>query len=221
MIRWKGGGRCAESAWIPALFSCARARSETWGAVKLGLQRCTAAFLPSSRRGEIGGRGMAEANVQEVHPETVAPHQPVRAAVGAVKFAKNNEFQAALKRRVDEFFARTGRPRRDVPQMYMKTAILLASFAAVYVILVFVARAWWQGVPLAVLLGLITAAIGFNIQHDGGHQAYSEHPWVNKLMALTLDLIGGSSYRWHYKHGVLHHTFVNITHEDPDITLGM
>src|SRR5688500_15078973 len=40
-------------------------------------------------------------------------------------------------------------------------------------------------------------------------------------MALTLDLIGGSSYLWHYKHGVFHHTYVNITHVDTDIDLGM
>jgi hypothetical protein len=37
------------------------------------------------------------------------------------------------------------------------------------------------------LLGLAAAGIGFNIQHDGGHHAYSRHPWINTLMALTLD----------------------------------
>ncbi|HEV8292971.1 MAG TPA: acyl-CoA desaturase [Tepidisphaeraceae bacterium] len=155
--------------------------------------------------------------------QPVVRHQPVRVveARGDVKFGKNNEFQVELRRRVDEFFQRTGRRRRDVPQMYFKTAILLTSFAAIYVLLVFVVRTWWQALPVAILFGLITAAIGFNIQHDGEHQAYSEHAWVNKLMALTLDLIGGSSYRWHYKHNVLHHTYVNITDEDPDITLGM
>ena len=104
--------------------------------------------------------------------------------------------------------------------MYVKTAILLAWFAASYVLLVFVARTWWQALPLAILLGLATAAIGFNIQHDGGHHAYSTARWVNKLMAMTLDLIGGSSYVWHWKHGVFHHTYVNITGHDTDIDLG-
>jgi fatty acid desaturase len=28
---------------------------------------------------------------------------------------------------------------------------------------------------------LFAAEIGFNIQHDGGHQAYSNVPWINKL----------------------------------------
>jgi linoleoyl-CoA desaturase len=75
-------------------------------------------------------------------------------------------------------------------------------------------------VPLAILLGLAMAAVGFNIQHDGNHQAYSDRPWINKVMALTLDLIGGSSYLWHWKHNVIHHTYTNITGHDNDIDLG-
>jgi linoleoyl-CoA desaturase len=39
-------------------------------------------------------------------------------------------------------------------------------------------------------------------------------------MALTLELIGGSSYLWQYRHGVFHHTFVNITGHDSDVDLG-
>jgi linoleoyl-CoA desaturase len=138
-----------------------------------------------------------------------------------LKFGRNTEFQARLRKQVDAYFTLPGRRRRDVPQMYLKTAILFVSFAALYGALVFWAHTWWQAVPLAVMLGLVTAGIGFNVQHDGGHQAYSEHNWINKVMSLTLDLIGGSSYFWHYKHGVYHHTYVNITHEDTDIDLGM
>jgi linoleoyl-CoA desaturase len=104
--------------------------------------------------------------------------------------------------------------------MYLKTAVILGLFAAPYVLLVFVAQAWWVALPLAVLLGLATAGVGFNVQHDGGHQAYSDRPWVNKLMALTLDVIGGSSYVWRWKHAVFHHTYVNITGHDSDIDLG-
>jgi linoleoyl-CoA desaturase len=105
--------------------------------------------------------------------------------------------------------------------MYVKTILLLASFTLSYLALVFAAQTWWQGVPLAVLLGLSAAAIGFNVQHDGGHQAYSNRLWVNRLMAMTLELIGGSSYLWRWKHVVFHHTYVNITGHDTDIDLGI
>ena len=152
----------------------------------------------------------------------MTPSRRSRGATGSgvLKFGTNNGFQVELRRRVDEYFRTTGRRQRDCPQMYLKTAIILACFAASYVLLVFVAQAWWQALPLAILLGLAMAAIGFNVQHDGGHQAYSDHPWVNKLMAMTLDLIGGSSYLWHWKHDVFHHTYVNITGHDADIDLG-
>ena len=45
-----------------------------------------------------------------------------------------------------------------------------------YFLLVFCASEWWQAVPLAVSVGLALAGIGFSVQHDGGHNAYSERP---------------------------------------------
>ncbi len=138
-----------------------------------------------------------------------------------LKFGGDNGFQEELRARVDEYFRRTGKRQRDCWQMYLKTAILLTLFAASYVLLVFVAATWWQALPLAILLGLATAGIGFNIQHDGGHQAYSNRPWINRLMAKTLDLIGGSSYLWARKHNSIHHTYANITGYDDDINLGL
>jgi linoleoyl-CoA desaturase len=138
-----------------------------------------------------------------------------------VKFANDQAFHTELRRRVEEYFRATGRRQRDCWQMYLKTAILVATFALVYTLLVFVADTWWQGLVLAVLLGLAAAGIGFNVQHDGGHHAYSRVPWINKLMALTLELMGGSSYVWRWKHAVIHHTYVNIAGHDTDIDLGI
>src|SRR5882672_10347494 len=139
---------------------------------------------------------------------------------GALKFGPDSAFQLELRRRVDEYFQVTGRRRRDCWEMYLKTAILLAGLAVTYLLLVFVVHAWWQSAPLAVLLGLAAAGIGFNVQHDGGHHAYSDHRSINKLMAMTLDMLGGSSYFWRWKHVVFHHSYVNVAGHDPDINLG-
>jgi linoleoyl-CoA desaturase len=139
----------------------------------------------------------------------------------AIKFGTDRAFQLELRRRVDEYFRATGRRRRDCWQMYLKTAILMASLAISYLLLVFAPQTWWQSVPLAILLGFTAAGIGFNIQHDGGHHAYSDHRWINQLMAMTLDFIGGSSYLWHWKHDVIHHTYVNVTGHDSDLNLGI
>ncbi|MEO7425117.1 MAG: acyl-CoA desaturase [Fibrobacteria bacterium] len=138
-----------------------------------------------------------------------------------LKFGKADNFQIELRRRVDAYFESTGRPQRDCPQMFAKTAVILSVHASAYGLLAFYASTWWQAFPLAILLGLTTAEIGFNIQHDGSHRAYSEHQWINRLMAMTLDLIGGSSYIWHWKHDIFHHTYVNITGHDADIDIGL
>lgn len=140
-------------------------------------------------------------------------------AVRRVTFGGTGEFQAELKRRVDEYFRRTGKPRRDSPQMYIKAGIILSCFAATYALLTFVVATWWVAVLLAMALGLCTAGIGFNIMHDAGHGAFSRHRAVNKILAWSLDLIGGSSYFWRWKHGVYHHTYSNITHLDTDVDL--
>ncbi len=158
---------------------------------------------------------------QGIQSNQIAPPVRREEAIRRPKFIGGGDFQVELRRRMDEFFQRTGRSRRGCWQMSVKLATLFALFAASYVLLVFAAQTWWQAVPPAVLLGLATAAIGFNVQHDGGHQAYSNRSWINKLTALSMDLIGGSSYVWHWKHNVFHHTYVNITGHDSDIDLGI
>ncbi len=120
---------------------------------------------------------------QEIHMS--APSQPIDVAEPgrSLKFGHDSAFQRELRRRVEEHFRTTGQRQRDCWQMYVKTAILLAGFVGSYVLLVFGAQTWWwwQGLLLAMLLGLLAAEIGFNIQPDGGHQAYSNLPWINKL----------------------------------------
>src|ERR1700748_2018516 len=101
-----------------------------------------------------------------------------------LKFGTEDTFYHELRRRVDLFFQTPGRRKRDCPRMYLKTAIILTWFAASYALLIFVATAWWTAVPLGISLALSMAAIGFNIQHDGGHGAYSRFTWINKLMSL-------------------------------------
>src|SRR5437588_8241698 len=88
----------------------------------------------------------------------------------ALKFNPSDRFLQELRRRVDAYFERTGRRRRDCPTMYFKTATILAWFAAAYILLLFVVHSWWLIVPLAIVLGLSIAAMGFNIQHDGAQR---------------------------------------------------
>jgi linoleoyl-CoA desaturase len=103
--------------------------------------------------------------------------------------------------------------------MYLKTAAILGWFIASYVLLVFVAANWWQGVLLSFSLALAMAGIGFAIQHDANHGAYSKLKAINRLLGLTLDMLGGSSYVWHWKHNVSHHTYPNLHGVDDDLDI--
>ncbi len=138
----------------------------------------------------------------------------------SLKFKGRDRFFAELRRRVDHFFESTGRRPRDCPGMYVKTTIVLTWFALSYALLVFVSPVWWITIPLTISLGLAAAGVGFNVQHDGGHGAYSSRPWVNRLAAMTLDLLGGSSYVWARKHNAIHHSYTNVVGHDDDINLG-
>ena len=165
------------------------------------------------------GSGWCSAEI--VRPVKVSGWCSAEAVAGHLKFGRDSAFQIELRRRVDDYLLASGQPPRDSLRMYAKTGIVLAVFAVSYCLLVFGARAWWQALPLAIVVGLAAAAIGFGIQHDGGHQAYSSRPWINTLSAMTIELIGGSSYLWRWKHVVFHHTYVNITGHDTDVDLGI
>lgn len=160
-------------------------------------------------------------SLDSTHRGTLAAAPSPDAHADRLKFNGDNSFHRELRRRVDAEFKRSGTRQRDSAQMYLKTAIILGVFALTYVALVFLADTGWQGLLLGLVLGIAVAAIGFNIMHDGGHQAYSERRWVNRLMALALDLVGGSSYIWQWKHARFHHTWVNVTGHDSDIDLGV
>lgn len=136
------------------------------------------------------------------------------------KFRPIDGFQGELRSRVDAFFARTGRRPRDNATMYLKTAVIIGIFALSYIVLVFFVANWWHALVTSLVLGGAAGLIGFNIQHDGSHLAYSDHPWINKLTAMSLDLIGASSYMWHWKHVASHHIYANITDHDADVDLG-
>ncbi|BEQ14182.1 fatty acid desaturase family protein [Desulfoferula mesophila] len=139
-----------------------------------------------------------------------------------MEFGKDKTFETDLRQRVNQYFQQgDGQSKAGNWRLHLKAAIILTCFAISYVLLVFVAENIWQGLPLVVLLGLFTACIGFNIAHDAGHKAFSKTSWVNDVMAKTMDLVGGSSYMWYWKHVVIHHRYVNITGYDTDIDLGV
>lgn len=132
---------------------------------------------------------------------------------------KNSVFFNVLKEKVDTYFKSNNIPQTGNYKLYIKTALLLLSVAALYTVLVFFTPNMWVSIVLCCLMGINLAGIGFNIMHDGAHGSFSQKTWVNELMGYSLNVMGGSVYLWKYKHNVNHHSFTNIEGMDDDIDI--
>ncbi|HET9487797.1 MAG TPA: acyl-CoA desaturase [Chryseosolibacter sp.] len=126
-------------------------------------------------------------------------------------------FFKELKEKIDHYFAETKKDPAGNGRLYLKGAIQMLSAAVLYTVLVFFTPATWIAIPLSILFGLNLGLIGFNVMHEGGHQSFSRHPWINKASAYSLNMLGGITYFWKIKHNVNHHTFTNIDGMDSDI----
>lgn len=124
---------------------------------------------------------------------------------------------ATLKKRVNEYFEHQDVKPTGNYKLYLKCAVLLTSYAGLYIHLVFFTPAAWWAICECVLLGLLTASIGFNVMHDGSHGSFSRHSWINRLAAMSLDFLGASSFMWSMKHNTVHHSYTNIDGVDDDI----
>jgi len=140
--------------------------------------------------------------------------KPVR-----VRFPGSGTFHRELKRRVDEYFEGRKTSPRDAPRMFAKTALILGVSLGSYATLMLAPLAWWQYPIFAVTLALGMAGIGFGVQHDANHGGYSRRRWVNSLLSVALDAIGGSSYVWYWKHNIVHHTYTNVSGIDVDVDI--
>ncbi len=137
-----------------------------------------------------------------------------------LKFTFDNSqstFFKTLKGRVDAYFAETELDPAGNRQLYLKGAIQMITAAGLYIVLVFFTPTPLISIPLCILFGLNLGVIGFNVMHEGGHQSFSRHSWINKASSYSLNMLGGITYFWKIKHNINHHTFTNVEGMDSDI----
>jgi linoleoyl-CoA desaturase len=137
-----------------------------------------------------------------------------------VRFPAGGAFSRDLEVAADAYFANLGRQRRDLPGMYVKSAVILIWFVSSWALLVFFAKGMAQGALCAVSLGLSIAGVGMSVQHDANHGAYSKHQVINRIFGSTLDVMGVCSFIWRPKHNIFHHTYTNIEGVDFDLDFG-
>lgn len=126
-------------------------------------------------------------------------------------------FHSELKKRISDYFKQVGKSTTGNYSLFIKAIVLMLSFLFVYTHLVFFTPVAWLAIVECVVLGGLTAAIGFNIMHDGAHGSFSRYPWLNKLAALSVNFLGANNFMWNTKHNIIHHAYTNIDGVDDDI----
>jgi linoleoyl-CoA desaturase len=132
---------------------------------------------------------------------------------------KGSTFHQELKRRVANYFVEAKKPSTGNFSLHFKAILFWTVYVGLYVHIIFFAPPVWLAITECVLMGGLTAAIGFNVMHDGGHGSFSNSKFWNKMAAFSVNALGASGIMWNNKHNIIHHTYTNIDGIDDDIEI--
>ncbi|MFL5764670.1 MAG: fatty acid desaturase family protein [Bacteroidia bacterium] len=127
------------------------------------------------------------------------------------------EFFSVLRKRVDAYFTENKLSKHWNRQMLIKTIVLMSGYLIPFVCILVFQPAMIANLLLWSLMGVSVAGVGMCVMHDANHSAYSSNATVNRILGLTLNLLGGSVFNWKIQHNVMHHTYTNIASHDYDV----
>ncbi|RAU82865.1 fatty acid desaturase family protein [Pontibacter arcticus] len=134
--------------------------------------------------------------------------------------AQKSSFHAELKKRINTYFQETGISTTGNYKLYLKASILALSLIAIYIHLVFFTPITIIAILECIVLGGLTAGMGFNVMHDGSHGSFSKIKKLNDIAGLSLNVLGANVFMWNTKHNVIHHAYTNIDGIDDDLDAG-
>lgn len=133
------------------------------------------------------------------------------------KTTSKSAFLPTVRLRVEQYFTDSGISPNANRHMWGKTIFFLGGFVTLYALIISNVFGVWLLLPVAILLGMFSAFVGFNICHDAIHESFSSNKYVNKAFGFVFNLLGANPYVWSITHNVVHHTFTNIPGHDEDI----
>ena len=144
-----------------------------------------------------------------IHPYHTAKHLEKMKAVGkvpdyAAEYKWDTPFEREIKREVFKI-VRRGKEFGTYGYFFRAFSYLVAFFYLQYL--------WMQesSYTLAIIYGISMGLIGLNVQHDANHGAASKKVWVNDLLGLGADLIGGSKWLWMEKHWTVSYSLLSFS----------
>lgn len=163
---------------------------------------------------EIFGGNDVTVTYKMIHPYHTSKHLEKMKCVGKVSdFSSEYKFDTEFEREIKKEVFKIVRRGREFGTWGWHIR------CAFYVSLFFCLQYLWvtQGptLVLALVYGASQALIGLNVQHDANHGAASKNHYINDILGLGADFIGGSKWLWMEQHWT-HHTYTNHAEKDPD-----
>jgi len=169
---------------------------------------------PGGETIEIFGGNDVTVQYKMIHPYHTAKHLEKMTRVGTVpdyssEYKWGTPFEREIKK---EVFKIVRRGKEFGTYGYFARAFF-------YIAFFFTLQYYWvtssTSYALSIVYGVSQAFIGLNVQHDANHGAASKKPWVNHLLGLGADFIGGCKWLWMEQHWT-HHSYTNHHTDDPD-----
>lgn len=132
---------------------------------------------------------------------------------------QHSHFHQELKKRVSNYFTEAKKTTTGNAGLYFKAILFWSTYVFLYFHVLFFTPPNWIAVLECLVMGGLTAAIGFNVMHDGGHGSFSKSKFWNKIAAFSVNALGASGIMWNNKHNLVHHTYTNIDGIDDDIEI--
>jgi linoleoyl-CoA desaturase len=126
----------------------------------------------------------------------------------------HSDFWDELRGEVHAYFTTKQLSPYANARLWAKMILLVVMFVGAYLSLYLFSMPLWLMWTICVVLGILIAAVGFNISHQAAHGALSPSPRINRLMGFSFNLFGMSDYMWMIKHNVSHHAYTNIYAND-------
>lgn len=150
-----------------------------------------------------------------IHPYHTSKHLEKMTMVGKLpEYKSEYKFDTPFEREIKSEVFKIVRRGREFGTLgwHSRAVFYIGFFFTLQYFWMTMPRVTWQ---LAIIYGLSQSLIGLNVQHDANHGAASKKPWINDLLGLGADFIGGSKWLWMEQHWT-HHTYTNHAEKDPD-----
>lgn len=128
------------------------------------------------------------------------------------------KFFPILRKRVNTYFQENGISKTGNINMVIKTIAMFTMYFGPFVLMLTgVITNPWLMLASCAIMGFGLAGIGMSVMHDANHGSYSKNDTVNRIIGLSLNLVGGHAFNWKVQHNYLHHTYTNVHGLDEDI----